>query len=390
MPQANRFRHQAYAPTRPVSPHYVLSPGSYPVVGSRPFRQRMEEVGAALRGDGVAAIWLVHGSFDGPLAVRALAELAGAFPAAGPALCRVVHRLREGSGAEVPQFSERYAAAFDSAINPPGQRPIPVHLFQWSGENHHLGRADAAVRLIDELAALGLRPGQRVLLWGHGHAGNVFALMTNLLAGHADATEEFFQAAEVYYRWPVLGLIDIPVWQRVRRRLRSGRPFLEGAALDLVTFGTPIRYGWDSGGYSRLLHFIHHRPAPGLPAYRAAWPPDLDDVLKAAGGDYVQQLGIAGTNSVPSVSSWRARWADRRLARLVQAGSSDGPSPEPFRAGAIVPDEGTTLLVDYGEPGGSIAQHQAGHAVYTRRRWLLFHAEEVARRFYASQTCMVA
>ena len=390
MPQANRFRHQAYALTRPISPHYLLSPGSYPVVGSKPFRQRMREVGGALRAEGVAAIWLVHGSFDGPLTVRALAELAKVYPAAGGALRRVLRHLIEGPCGETAQFSERYASAFDSAINPPGQQPIPVHLFQWSGENHHLGRADAAVRLIDELAALELRPGQRALLWGHGHAGNVFALMTNLLAGQPDATEEFFRAAEVYYRWPVLGLVDIPVWQRVRRRLRSGRSPLEGAALDLVTFGTPIRYGWDSGGYSRLLHFIHHRPAPGLPAHRAAWPPVLDDVLKAAGGDYVQQLGIAGTNSVPSVFAWRARWADRRLARLLQAGDNGGPSPEPFRAGAIVPDEGTTLLVDYGEPGGSIAQHQAGHAVYTRRRWLLFHAEEVVRRFYASRACMVA
>jgi hypothetical protein len=29
-----------------------------------------------------------------------------------------------------------------------------------------------------------------------------------------------------------------------------------------------------------------------------------------------------------------------------------------------------------------VAQHAAGHAVYTRPQWLLFHAEEVARRFY--------
>jgi len=350
----------------------------------------MREVGAALRAEGVAAIWLVHGSLDGPLAVRALAELARVFPAAGPALRRVIHRLLEGPAGEVAQFTDRYASALDSGVNPPGQRPIPVHLFQWSGENHHLGRADAAVRLIDELADLELRPGQRALLWGHGHAGNVFALMTNLLAGHSDAAEQFFQSAEVYYRWPILGLVDIPVWQRVRRRLRSGRSPLEGAALDLVTFGTPIRYGWDSGGYSRLLHFIHHRPAPGLPVYRAAWPPDLNDVLNAAGGDYVQQLGIAGTNSVPSVFAWRAGWAERRLGRLVQPERDNGPSPEPFCAGAIVPDEGTTLLVDYGEPGGTIAQHHAGHAVYARKRWLLFHAEEIVRRFYAAQACMVA
>lgn len=42
------------------------------------------------------------------------------------------------------------------------------------------------------------------------------------------------------------------------------------------------------------------------------------------------------------------------------------------------------MLVDYGPPEGNIAQHLAGHAVYTRKRWMLFHAEEVARRFYGA------
>ena len=110
---------------------------------------------------------------------------------------------------------------------------------------------------------------------------------------------------------------------------------------------------------------------------------------RAADGDYVQQLGIAGTNVVPSLFAWRARLADRRLDRLVQAGLPEGRA-ERFQAGAIVPEEGTTLLVDYGRPQGSITQHQAGHAVYTRKEWLLFHAEEVARRLYAECRCQVA
>ncbi|MEO8496552.1 MAG: hypothetical protein ABI614_15910, partial [Planctomycetota bacterium] len=40
------------------------------------------------------------------------------------------------------------------------------------------------------------------------------------------------------------------------------------------------------------------------------------------------------------------------------------------------------LLVDYGLPTEHVGQHHAGHAVYTRLDWLLFHAEEIARRFY--------
>ena len=350
----------------------------------------MHEVGEALRAAAVAAIYLVHGSLDDPQSLGVLADLARCFPAAGQVLRRIRQRLLERPCGDGAQFSENYAWSFEMAINPPGQTRIPVNLFHWSGENHHLGCADGAVRLIDEIDGLDLRRGQRVLLWGHGHAGNVFALMTNLLAGHPAAVEQFFRAAAIYYRWPILGLVDVPVWDRVEQRLQSPRPLPEGVALDLVTFGTPIHYGWDSGGYRRLLHFIHHRPVAGLPIYRATWPPQVDDVLGAAHGDYVQQLAIAGTNTSPGLCSWRAWLADRRLGRLVQADASDAEPLDRFRAGAIVPDEGTTLLVDYGPAEGPITQHHAGHAVYARKQWMLFHAEQVVRRFYAAQAYMVA
>lgn len=342
-----------------------------------------------LRAEGVAAIYLVHGSFDGAATLGVLAELARTFPGANPAFRRVIQRFMEKPCHEDTHYSERYARAFEAAINRLGQTHIPVRLFHWSGENHHLGRADGAVRLIDELASLDLTPGQRVLLWGHNHAGNLFALMTNLLGGSRVAVERFFKAAAIYYQWPLLGLVDIPVWNRVYRLLQD-RAALDGVGLDMVTFGTPIRYGWDSGGYSRLLHFIHHRPVEGLPIYRGPWPLELDDVMKATHGDYVQQLGIAGTDTVPSLFAWRVRLANQRLERLLEADAAQADPIERFCAGAIVPNEGTTLLVDYGEPEGSIAEHQAGHAVYTQRSWLLFHAEEVAHRFYAARAYKVA
>jgi hypothetical protein len=214
--------------------------------------------------------------------------------------------------------------------------------------------------------------------------------MTNLLAGNREAVDRFFQAAEVYYRWPMLGWVDVPVWNRVRRLLSQERPALREAPLDLVTFGTPVRYGWDSGGYARLLHFINRRPVEGQPEDRASFPLTLRRLLTAAEGDYVQQLGIAGTNVTPSVFSWRARLADRRLHRLLQADDPESASLERFQAGTIIPDEGATLLVDYGHSRGTIAEHHAGHAVYTRKEWLLFHAEEVARQFYQTDTRQVA
>ena len=350
----------------------------------------MQAVGRSFRAAGVGAVYLVHGTFVGPDALGILAELARAFPAASQAVRGVIKRVIDSLTGDVGNYTDAYARAFASAINAPGAARIPVRLFEWSSENHHVGRADAAVRLIDELAALDLEPGARVLLWGHSHAGNVFALMTNLLAGNGDTVGPFFKAAEIYYRWPLVRCVDIPVWNRVRDRLGRQPRLTEELSLDVVTFGTPIRYGWDSGGYSRLLHFINHRPVEGLPAFRAPFPPKIENVMKAAEGDYVQQLGIAGTNIMPSVLSWRAWLADRRLNGLLQSGPPEGGTLERFRAGAIVPDEGTTLLVDYGPPDGGIAQHQAGHAVYTRQKWLLFHAEQVAGRFYSADICKAA
>ena len=49
MPQANRFRHQAYTTSRPTSPHYLLNPAPGPAVGSERFLQRMGRIGDTLR-----------------------------------------------------------------------------------------------------------------------------------------------------------------------------------------------------------------------------------------------------------------------------------------------------------------------------------------------------
>lgn len=342
----------------------------------------MLRVGDVFRRARVAAIYLVHGTFAGCDATGLLAELARLWPAAAAALGRLGKSLFDLVASEHGNYTDEYAALFERLLAAAGRPAIPVRLFHWSSENHHLGRADGAVRLIDELAAAELLPGSRILLWGHSHAGNVFALLTNLLAGDAPTVERFFAAAACYYRWPLLGLVDIPVWARVAALLRGGKNPLARHLLDIVTFGTPVRYGWDRAGYDQLLHFIHHRPQPGASADRAVLPRGWNDIAAAAGGDYVQQLGIAGTNVMPAASNWRAWLADRRLGALLEADLDRANLLQRLALGVRVPDAGVTLLVDYGPAADGIARHCAGHAVYTRTQWLLFHAEQVARRLY--------
>jgi hypothetical protein len=332
-----------------------------------------------MRAAGVGAVFLMHGTFAGTDAAGVLTAIGRFLPAARDALAKIAKGVVDGLLKDNGNYTAEYAAALGRALNADGGPPIPVETHTWSGQNHHLGRADAAVALIDKLTSLRLPPDGRILLWCHSHAGNVAALLTNLVAGDDNAVDAFFEAAKCHYRIPFLGYYDLPVWPAVEQLLRAGdRPIIRHP-LDIVTFGTPIRYGWNLRGLGKLLHVINHR----TPGDRAEYPRTIDDVLRATGGDYVQHLGIAGTNTPPIPLALRSWLADRRLHELLQpSGLSPLTLHDRLRLGCRVPDAGETLLVDYGDPGVRNLRTLTGHWQYTERKWLPFHAAEVVRRLY--------
>jgi len=342
----------------------------------------MSRVGAALQRANVRAIYLIHGTFVGVDAFGLIREVARVSNTAAEPLRRLEKYASNTITGDAGNFTPSYADEFARALRQENGGSIPVRLFTWSSENHHIGRADGTVRLADELASHAEFRDGRVLLWGHSHGGNVLALLTNLLANDRRTNARFFRAARPYYRWPYWGRVDMPVWRRVRRLLgHSDRP-LSRVRVDVVTMGTPVRYGWDQGGCQKLLHFLHHRPRPGLTPHQAALPSTVEEVLNSSGGDYIQQLGIAGTNFAPPFWAWRDWLADVRLGRILQSGLPKQDLFGRLKQGVRAHDEGENLLVDYGPVKGHIGQHLFGHAVYTRTNWLLFHAEEVASRFY--------
>lgn len=374
MPKCNGFQHQRYSPEEPTCewgsvrpPVPVESPSSDGI-------RTLADIGAAYRSAGVRAIYLVHGTFAGNDALGVIRGVSRIAPDFGAKLRQLYKSTFDKIAGDVGNYSVEYAERFEKITG------IPVRQFHWSSENQHVARAHAAVCLIDELAAREYASDDRVLLWGHSHAGNVFALITNLLAADAKVRKSFFAAARPYYRWPLGGRIDLSVWRRVHKLLAAPNRSRSLPKLDIVTFGTPIRYGWDTDGYGKLLHFVHHRPLPGKPAYRTALPTNPAEVLAAADGDYIQHWGIAGTNLPPDALAWRTWLAELKLRRLLQADLRSRDLLRHLQAGMRVATEGRTLLVDYGDSPQS--RLQAGHAVYTLAQWLPYHAIEVARSFY--------
>ena len=382
MPRENRFAHQFTSQALPTSPYLVLQPPA-PLPSDAPRPPTLQQAAADWRASGVTLVYLVHGTFAGDDAVGLLAPVARMAPRLGTVLRRWHKSVVDLVIGDTGNYTADYQRRFAAIVNGDQTQSIEIRRFDWSGQNNHLGRSDAAVRLISRMLEDVQQGHRRVVLWGHSHAGNVFALVSNLLAADPQTREEFFRAAGCYFRGPWAGRIETAPWRRVVAALDQQRDLVHQLELDIVTFGMPIRYGWDSGGFRRSLHFVNHIPTAQLAVYRAPFPPRLYRLLMAADGDFVQQIGIAGTNLIPFPLALRSVCADWSLDAFLQAGVSRRSIWKRLRAGTRVSHEGTTLLVDYGSQSARWEGHVFGHAVYTRERWLPFHIEEVARRWFS-------
>jgi hypothetical protein len=347
----------------------------------------MTAAGRAFDVAGVAAVYLIHGTFAGNDGLGLYTEIERVAPSFAQSLRRATKRMFNAILGETGNYTPSFARRMEQALSAGGEQVIPVRLFNWSSMNHHIGRADAAVRFIDELAAIAEQTAssqRRVLLWAHSHGGNALAILTNLLGADDLTRQEFFDAARVFYQGDHAQHSGFAAWQRVEQLLGDPSHPVRKLHLDIVTFGTPIRYGWDSAGYGKLIHIINHRPCSKVAEYVAPYPPNFRRLLLGTEGDFVQQVGIAGTNLPPLPIAWRTFLANRRLGRMFQRDLASQWLRTRLKRGARVPDEGATLLVDYADPDRSPHRHLFGHAPYTRSRWLALHCELVAEHFYST------
>lgn len=297
------------------------------------------------------------------------------------------HLLDEQIG-DAGNFTCPYVESIRKAINKDLTQLISCSRLLWSSEHHHLGRALAAVRLLDELHKLcthqNLGKGHRILVQAHGQAGLVLALASNLLCpspitGRAKLLSILSGYAEQTSQ-PGLSTTVKQV-----ESLLVTASLLNGVALDSVTFGMPVRYGWDLSGIGKLLHIVNHR---NLRMDGKSWLAKMElpqitmEMPIAWGGDYVQELAVAGSDAVPATESGKA--ANKRVWEMVEPYDGFERWLECARRAVRFPSEGRCLLVDYKDSTGSTnpRDHYYGHAVYTRRHAMLFNTTQIIRAFY--------
>ncbi|MGH7163912.1 MAG: hypothetical protein ACREIS_00125 [Nitrospiraceae bacterium] len=426
MPIGNNFQHAPYSRADPGERvgYRTLEPGAPP--DSPAWQEAMARLGVQLSAAGVRAVLLCHGTYlsTDPFGVQRLDEAGGlkrGYSRGIPGMEALLALMREGSnglpplsgGSKPPfrdeeqikklideqavdagNFTTAYVEQFKRSVNRNVSRPILCVRYLWSSESHHIGRARAAVQFLKKLRTictdLTLGAGDRVLVQAHGQAGLVLALLSNLLApGPSSGRDQFCRLLRSSLQQERGSSEDSPRptdLESVESLLPTGQA-LNGAALDIVTYGTPVRYGWDPSGLGKLLHVVNHRPMR-IDGKRWLAKMELPQITMempiAWGGDYVQQLAVAGCDAVPSLPEAQA--ANKAFWELLEPYDGFERWLECARKGVRCPTDGTCLLVDYKDAGtpeaGSARDHVYGHAAYTRLNAMLFNTSETVQVLY--------
>ncbi len=286
-------------------------------------------------------------------------------------------------------FTEAYVEQFRQGVSRDCARTMACERYLWSSEHHHLGRVLAACAFLAQLRGWieshQLGRGDRILVQAHGQAGLVTALISNLLAptplsGRPRILQILADCAAQVQTAATSG----EGLTRLHTELQAG-DYLRGVVLDVVTLGTPVRYGWDLDGIGSLLHILNHRMMR-LDGKRWLAKMELPQITMempiAWGGDYVQQLAVAGSDARPA--SPEAQAANKALWELLEPWDGFERWLECARRSARCQNDGRCLLVDYKDSTGSTTarDHLYGHAAYTRQAALLFNLGEIVEQLY--------
>jgi hypothetical protein len=372
-----RFSHHTFA-TDELRGQVVRIPCADAIPVFNPHPDQFASAANLLREANVRHILLIHGTFAGGDITGFVREVKRYSPVQASRINELSKAWFDELAGDVGNYTDGFTKQLYGLINTPGLPAISVERFGWSGENHHIGRADGAVALLRKLHLMN-RKG-RLLVMAHSHGGNLLAMLSQIVGASHEAKESFFQATRLHYHNPFRSKVDLQDWTFAREILLDGSG--PRGEIDIVTFGTPLRYRWNEVLVPRLLHFTQHRDTEGRDPHMAVFPKSVGDVVNAAGGDYIQHLGIAGTDFLPSIFAWRDVVVERRLHRIFESSVRRRDLFKKLKQGRRESADGKTLLVDYAATPGRENQKLFGHGVYTSPAWLRFHLENICKHFY--------
>ena len=420
MPDENNFHHAQYSRADPGNRvgYLTLETGAQPF--SPAWNDSLGLSGKTLYGAGIRVIMLLYGSYFGTdlFGAGRLDEVGGlkrGYSRGIPGMESLLALLRakdyqqcpKGSGFSPPyvndkatktwldqhakdlgNFTADYERGLREGLSSSDSTPIACVRYLWSSLNHHLGRMEGAFALLHEIKTLkqqfNLNETHRILILAHGHAGQLTALLSNLLAQEESSVRDaLFETLAHHYKQFDPPRPAMTHFQELDQFLATNQQETF-PTLDIVTLGTSIRYGWNNNTIGKLLHVINHRP---MRSDGKKWLAKMDlpqivmEMPMVLGGDYVQQLAMASTDAV--LSSPLEEELNQALQENIEPYHGFERWLECARRVTRCPNDGQCLLVDYGDTGeGSPAEHLYGHGCYTRLATLLFQTRQIVKTLY--------
>jgi hypothetical protein len=321
----------------------------------------------------VRLLLLVHGTFAGDDAL-------GLFELFEPINNKLATRLKNKGKKllnrlvdDLGNYTPAYADALHHAL------AIPCELFVWGSGNFHLARLEGAIKLAHSLSEKitqhQILDNERILLFGHSHAGQLFALLSHFLADD-DIAQRLYEVMEK----------DAEL-KAAKNTLVEDLEIIKKVHLDIVTFGTPIRYVWGKYAKFRLMAIVNHRSNVRF-----------SGLLGTRDGDYVQQWGEQGTDILPpfdklSLNDELDTILDkgRDVSLLADSVKRATRRQAKYDDGSLV---GQTILINYRDNAAfSIyllnpftVPHSIktlfGHGIYTQNSTMLFNMSIVVNHWY--------
>lgn len=326
------------------------------------WQKQMRSVGQRLCDQGVGVVFFIHGTFVGsdPFDLSRLLERG--LPRLNKLVVKKIidqyNRRKDFFIGDKGIFSDEYVALFEAAL----EEKVLCRRYTWSSGNHHYARLTATLGLIEQLSSLKQSQGSRLLLIGHSHAGQLFALMTQMLDDFSLAKKLIALAVKGGFATEPKMVID-------------SLKILRGLSLDFVTLGTPRRYLWKLSPKQRALHLINHRGD-------AIQGGVYGGILGTRDGDYVQQWGIEGSDSLSPVV--KHAQINTTLNQYLGIGFGINHWSSQIRMNKRLHPLGHNLLVDYKDKsrGINFLTTMFGHGIYTRYHTMLFNLKEIINYFY--------
>jgi len=306
----------------------------------------------------VFSIYLIHGTFVGDDPMHILALLEKTFAKFNPKIFPKVREKTKFVQNLMAQDLGNFTKKHNDYLAPLFQNKVFMHNFTWSSGNHHYARVVGTFKLMRDLFQKHNKR-ERILLVGHSHAGQLFALLGQILSHKIFAK----QILEIFH-----AEIQADEFYQLIAKLKTFK-------LDFVTMGCPVRYRFALTGNMRLLHFINHRTLSlrGGP---------IEGFYSTQRGDYIQQWGVAGSDIISP--SKRENLLNQKCEDFLGSGANLASLRKNSKLRKRLHNLGHHFLVDYADNANypNFLLTIFGHGVYTKIDHLKFHFHLINKYFY--------